>query len=48
MEGWQWALLLKPFGLLIMFLPGAYFAWWLRKRLPDGRLKRILFYSWKV
>lgn len=48
MEGWQLALLLKPIGLLIMVLPGAYLAWYLRKYLPDGRLKRFLFISWKV
>lgn len=48
MEGWQWALLLKPLGLLIMFTPGAMLVWWLRKRMPDSRLKRILFFSWRV
>lgn len=48
MEGWQIALAIKPFALVIMFAPGALFVWWLRKRLPEGRLKRILFFSWRV
>ena len=47
-EGWQLAIVLKPFGLLLMFLPGAVIAWWLRRALPDGALKRFLFISWKV
>lgn len=48
MEGWQWALMLKPFGLLIMFTPGALLVWWLKRKLPAGRLRRILLLSWRV
>lgn len=48
MEGWQWALVLKPFGLLLMFAPGALFVWWLKKRLPAGWLRRVLLFSWRV
>lgn len=48
MEGWQLAIVLKPFGLILMFLPGAFLARWLRTRLPDGPVKRFLFISWKV
>ena len=48
MEGWQWALVLKPFGLLLMFLPGAVLVWWLKRHLPEGKLRRILLFSWRV
>ena len=48
MEPWHWAILLKPFFLFLMFIPGAILVWWLRRYLPDSRLKRILFFSWKV
>jgi uncharacterized protein (DUF3820 family) len=48
MDAWEIAVLLKPFLLVLYFLPGALIAWYLRKYLPDGRLKRILFFSWKV
>ena len=48
MEGWQWAILLKPFGLLLMLAPGAALVWWLKKKLPAGKLRRILLFSWKV
>ena len=48
MEGWQLALILKPFGLLLMFAPGAVIVYLLRRRLPEGRLKRFLLISWRV
>ena len=48
MEGWQWALTLKPFGLLLMFAPGAVIVWWLKKHLPAGWLRKILLFSWRV
>lgn len=48
MEGWHIALLVKPFALLALFT----FTWWcarlVSRKLPEGRLKRILFFSWKV
>lgn len=48
MEGWHIALLLKPFGLLLLFAPGAVIVYLLRCRLPDCRLKRFLLISWRV
>ena len=48
MQTWQVAILIKPYVLLIMFLPGALVASWLRRVLPEGRMKRILLFSWTV
>lgn len=48
MEAWQWALLLKPLGLLILCTPGAVLVWWIKCRMPDSRLKRFLLISWRV
>jgi hypothetical protein len=48
MEPWHWALILKPFGLLVLFSFVALLVYPLRKHLPEGRLKRFLFISWKV
>ena len=48
MSGWEFAIMLKPFGLLLMFIPGAVIAYLLRKHLRYGLLKRILFFSWRV
>lgn len=49
MEPWQLAMLFKPLGLLILFvgilLP---LKWLFHKIIPEGRLKRLLFFSWKV
>lgn len=37
--------ILAPFvQLLLLFLPAAILTRWLSKRLPEGRLKRILFF----
>jgi hypothetical protein len=47
-EGWQWALIFKPLGLLLLFTPGALIVYMLRKHLPDCPLKRLLLISWKV
>jgi hypothetical protein len=49
MEGWQWAIVLKPFGLLILF----GFTFIVARKIiepliPEGKLKRFLFFSWKV
>jgi hypothetical protein len=48
MEGWQIALVLKPLGLIVLFA----FTWALSRAIkpyiPEGRLKRFLFFSWKV
>jgi len=48
MQAWQLAIILKPFGMLLMFIPGAVLVWILRRKLPEGRLKRFLLFSWKV
>ena len=37
-----------PFDKTKLLIPGAILVWWLRRYLPDSRLKRILFFSWKV
>jgi hypothetical protein len=47
-EPWHWALILKPFGLLVLFCAVALMVYPLRRWLPEGRLKRFLFFSWKV
>lgn len=43
------ALLLKPLIFLLIFaliiIPLKWIVW---KLLPEGRLKRLLFFSWKV
>lgn len=48
MEGWQLALLFKPLGLLVLF----GFTWIvsraIKPHIPEGRLKRLLYFSWKV
>lgn len=48
MEGWQIAILLKPLGLIVLF----GFTWAVAKvikpHIPEGKLKRFLFFSWKV
>ncbi len=47
-QGWHIALMLKPLGLVLMFVPGALVVRYLRPWMPECRLKRILFYSWRV
>lgn len=48
MEPWLLAIILKPFGLLLLFGLVALLVFPLRKHMPEGRLKRILFFSWRV
>ena len=48
MEPWHWAIVLKPFALLALFSVVALIAYPLRKYLPEGQLKRLLLFSWKV
>ena len=47
-EGWHIALLIKPFALVVLFGGTFLVARFMRKNLPDGRLKRFLLFSWKV
>ena len=38
----------KPLGALIVFSAIRYCTEMIRYRLPDSRLKRVLFYSWRA
>lgn len=42
------AIILKPLGLLVLFGFVHSIAMLVWKYLPEGRLKRFLFISWKV
>jgi len=44
---WEWSLILKPIGLLILFLPGVFVVVLVR-RIKDSKLKRFLLFSWRV
>jgi hypothetical protein len=48
MEGWQLAIVLKPLGLFVFFGIAYLGARLVGKYLPEGRLKRILFFSWRI
>lgn len=48
MHGWQLAIVLKPLLLLLMFSPGALAVTWMRRYMPQSRLKNILLISWRV
>lgn len=39
---WAWAIPLKPFVALAVFLPAVMLGRWILRRLPEGRLKRLL------
>lgn len=42
MTSWQVALIVKPFILILYLLPGAIVAHLVRKKMKDGKLKRLL------
>lgn len=48
-EPWILAIIVKPFALAVLFL---VIVWPIERAisrlLPEGRLKRILFFSWRV
>lgn len=48
MENWQIALLIKPLALFGFFVVIAFIARVIKMILPEGKLKRFLFFSWKV
>lgn len=48
MDGWQIALLLKPLGLVVLFSFTYIVARLIARLIPEGRIKRILFFKWKV
>ena len=49
MEGYQWAILLKPLGFVVIMCGIVFPIKWLCWNLiPEGRVRRFLFFSWKV
>lgn len=52
MSSAMWAILLKPFAaflLLLAILPlRVVIERWIRKHVREGRLKRVLLFSWRV
>ena len=42
------ALILKPLALIAFLLPGAIAAFWIKHRMPECKLKRLLLISWRV
>ena len=45
---WLIAIVLKPFIAVVILCGVRLLALWIRDLLPDGRLKRFLFFSWRV
>lgn len=43
MEGWQLALIVKPFALVLFFGAIAFFAYQLKAVVPDGKFKDVFF-----
>lgn len=37
------SIIFKPLVFLAFITPGYLLAWWLHKKIPEGRLKRILY-----
>ena len=48
MEGWQIAVVVKPLVLLVFLFSVRLFAHFVENRMPDSRLKRVLFFSWRA
>jgi hypothetical protein len=48
MEGWQLAIVFKPLGFFVLFAIAYFGARFSRQAIPEGRLKRFLFISWRV
>lgn len=52
MKPWMWVIILTPIlGPILWYalmLPGRLFSRWLWKRIPDGRLRRLLFKNTRV
>ena len=49
MQTWQIAVVLKPLiAIAIMCLIVVPIKWIFWKLIPEGKLKRILFFSWRV
>ncbi len=42
MENWQIALLVKPFGAVLPWLVACYLARLVMRKIPEGKLKRLL------
>lgn len=43
MEPWMWAVFLKPFVALAFFLLAWVIAQLLRRYIPEGKIKRVLY-----
>lgn len=43
MEGWQLALVLKPFVIVLLLGAVAFFAFHLQKVVPNGKFKSVFF-----
>lgn len=49
MSGWQIGLMLKPLLILAFMIVIVFpIKWLILKVIPEGRIKRILLFSWKV
>lgn len=48
MEPWALAVFAKPFAAFGLFFVAAYIARAVMRRLPNGKLKRILGFTWRV
>jgi hypothetical protein len=48
MEPWMWAIVLKPFALIVLFGFTLAVTRAIKPYIPEGRLKRFLYFSWKV
>lgn len=46
MSTWLAVIIAKPLGALMVYFPIRCATEALRRRMPDGALKRILFFSW--
>lgn len=44
----MWAIVLKPLGLVVFFACVVYVSRIIGRFIPEGRLKRILFFSWRA
>lgn len=42
MPSWLVAVILQPFGALLLFFIAAVLCRWINRHLPEGRIKRIL------
>lgn len=48
MTPWVIAILLKPLGLIVLFGIAYFGKCFAMRYIPDGKVKRILFISWRI